>query len=93
MMERLSYVALHSGGAVNKGTCKPTFIPLLVVAPIVSNSQNIWPTPITLIDEKLKFWSQYNFDVDSDDHLLPLEKAIKAPSNTMFAMQRNFVVL
>jgi hypothetical protein len=48
------------------------------------------PTPAYLIEEEMRFWSQYNFD---NDDIPPPGRVAKAPSGTRLAMQRNLALL
>lgn len=49
-------------------------------------------TPTSLVEEEMRFWSQYNFDDEGDNDSLPVEKITEAPKGTIFAMQKNFAL-
>lgn len=50
-------------------------------------------TPTSLVEEEMRFWSQYNFDDEGDNGSLSVEKITEAPQGTIFAMQKNLALL
>lgn len=88
-------------------TSEPAVTILPIVEPVVTTVPTVENTPIvsqvastpvvtsslnaTLVEEEMRFWSQFNFD--ADDMSRPLPKVDEAPRGTRFAMQKSVALM